>query len=509
MNYQLKSGAILNYVAVILNTLLALIFTPIIIKNIGQGEYGVYGIVVSVIGYFSVLDFGLGNALVRYISKSKALNANEEEKNINSLFFFFYLIIGMVTALAGVIIYFKFENIFIKSLSIDQILIAKKMLIILLINTILTFPMSIFGSYLIASERFIFPKLINIFRIMLYPLIMYPLLKLGYKSVTMVLVLSGLNIVSLVFNMYYCIIKLKMKMILNFKKINFFMSKEIFTYSFFVFLNLLVDSIFNNTDQVILGAVCGATYVAIYNIANQIKIVYCDISTAISGVFLPKITKLIARGNNEKEVSNIFIQVSRLQIYLLLLILSGFYIFGETFIRLWVGPEYKDAYYIVLWLIGFGIIPLSQNIGICVLQAMNKHRFRSIIYTIIAILNILISIPLARKYQGIGAAVGSAIATILGQIIVMDIYYYKIAKIDIMKYWIIFLKITIPIAILSIIIKVINVRIFFNWINLIIAIIIYTIIYILYLWFITSNNYEKQLVTDLLKRITIKKRREK
>ena len=48
------------------------------------------------------------------------------------------------------------------------------------------------------------------------------------------------------------------------------------------------------------------------------------------------------------------------------------------------------------------IVPLSQNIGISIIQAMNKHKFRSIVYLAIAILNIIISIPLAKQYAGIG-----------------------------------------------------------------------------------------------------------
>lgn len=507
MNNQKRTGAILNYVNIILSTVTALLFTPIILKYMGKQEYGLYSIVASIVAYFSVLDFGFGNAMVRYASRAKALKNDSESKNINSIFFVLYLVMGVITAIIGIIIYRKFDTIFASSLSLEEIIKARRIMVVLVINIILTFPLSVFSSYVTASEKFIFPRVVNAIRLIIYPLIMYPLLISGYKSLAMVIVLTALNIFSLLLDVYYCFVKLKMKMTLNIKKIDFGATKEIFSYSFFVFLNLIVDSVFNNTDQVILGIFCGTSVVAIYAVANQIKIVYNNLSTAISGVFLPSLSKIIALGNKNNETSKIFIKVSRLQIYLLLLILSGFYIFGMNFLNLWVGDGYTDSYYIVLWLISFSIVPLSQNIGISVLQAMNKHRFRSVVYIIIAIVNVIISIPLAKIYSGIGAAIGSAIATLLGQVIVMNIYYYRVAKLDIPKYWHNLMKISIPVIITAALIKKLLSLYSFSWMTLMLAVLIYSIIYVVYIWVVHTDMYERGLVIDIINKVKFKGRK--
>lgn len=495
---QRKSGAVLNYIALILNTLTAVLFTPIILKFIGQAEYGLYSMVSSVIAYFSVLDFGFGNAMIRYVSREKALKNKEEEKNINSLFLFLYLGIGIITAIAGAIVYSKIDMIFSNSLTILELEKARKMMIVLLLNVVLTFPLSIFSSYIASCEKFIFPRIVNITRMIVYPLIMYPLLLMGHKAVTLVIVVVGLNVVSMIINVYYAFAKLKMRLTFNIKKIDFSKTKEIFAYSFFVFLNLIVDTVFNNTDQVILGIVANTTAVSIYAIGNQIKTIYNSLSTSISGVFLPKLTKIISLGNKNNEVSDIFIKVSRIQLFLLTLILSGFIIFGRQFLNIWVGPDFQDSYWVVIWLIIFSTVPLSQNIGISVLQAMNKHKFRSVVYIVIAVLNVIISIPLARMYQGVGAAIGSAIATFLGQILIMNVYYKKVAKLDIITYWKNFIKIVFPILLISYGIKQI-IPYEIGIIKLIIYIGIYSIVYIAYTWFVHANNYEKDLVKGMLK----------
>ena len=485
---QIKAGALITYISNVCNIIISVSITPIILKLVGQAEYGLYSLIYSIMGYFSVLDFGFGNAMIRYVSKCKA--EKKDDKNINSLFLIIYSIIGILTLLVGAIVYVNLENIFGASLSESELQKASVMMIIFLIGTAISFPLSIFDSYVLANEKFIFLKIINLMRILLYPIIIIPLLLFGHKAITMVAVYTCLNLMMHIFYALYSLIKLKMKITFNIKKIDFSIFKEVILYSFFVFLNIIVDTVFNNTDQVILGIVSGTAAVSIYSVANQIKSANNAFSTAISSLFLPKITKLLTQDKKD-EINKTFIKVSKIQLYIMLLILSGFFIFGKAFVDLWVGQEYMDAYYIVLWLIGFSIVPLTQNLGVSVLQAMNKHKFRSVVYIIIAVLNILVSIPLAQKYAGVGAAIGSAAATILGQIIIMNIYYYKVAKLDIPTYWKNFIKVLLPVAIFSVVIVKIIDQVQFNWIKLIIAIGIYVAIYLIYLIIFHLDNNEK------------------
>ena len=66
---QLKAGAVLNYAVIILNILVGLLYTPYMLHRLGPSEYGLYSLVASVIAYLSILDLGLGNAVVRYTAR--------------------------------------------------------------------------------------------------------------------------------------------------------------------------------------------------------------------------------------------------------------------------------------------------------------------------------------------------------------------------------------------------------------------------------------------------------
>ena len=476
MKNEIKGGAIIGYANIVVQIFVTLLYIPITIKLIGQSEYGLYSLVVSFMSYFSVLDMGFGNAMIRFVSRSKVKEDNVKEQEINGLFLFLYALIGIITIVLGIVVLLNINTIFSSGLTSHELDKAKVLMTISIISIALSFPLSIFDSYIMASERFIVIKGLNLLKNILMPLTIVLFLYFGFDSVAMVLITSIYNILIHCINMWYCFNQLHMKIKFSIKNIDKKMLKEIICYSFFIFLNIVIDNLYNNTDKVILGGVCGTLAVAVYAVAATISSMNMSFSTAISGLFLPRATKIIESGNYQKRISDLFIKIARIQLYIMTFILSGFVIFGKHFLILWVGKKYIDAYYIVLLLIGPAIIPLTQNVGISVLQALNKHAFRSIIYFSIAILNIIISIPLAKQYGGIGAAIGTALATFLGQILVMNIFYWKAIGINIPQYWKTFFKFTVPVAFMTGMIAFFTNSVHFNWIKLLCSGAIYFII---------------------------------
>ena len=499
MRSQIKAGVILGYINMVASILISLIYVPIMLKLMGQSEYGLYSLVASVIAYLSVLDMGFGNAMIRFVSKSKAKSEIEKEKNINGLFIFLYSIIGIVALVLGFILVSNVSNIF-KALTMEELYKAKILMSILVFTVSVSFPLSVFDSYVIASERFTFAKILNLIKTIMQPITIILFLFIGYKSIGMVIITSSYTIMMHLVYMYYCFRKLNMKIKFSFKTVDKDLLKEIAVYSFFIFLNIVIDKLYASTDQVILGMVSGTTAVSIYSLANHIITINTSFSTNISGVFFPRITKTLEEKEGKKKISDMFIRVSRIQLYVLALVLFGFIIFGKSFINIWVGSEYMDAYYIILLIIGPSIIPLSQNIGISIIQAMNKHKFRSIIYLIIAILNIIISIPLARLYAGVGAAIGTAIANLLGQIIVMNIYYYKVIGIDIPSYWKNFIKFMLPLFVITGLIYYFTNGVYMSMIKMCIYGIMFVTIYFVYIY-INFNREEKMYVNKIIRKI--------
>lgn len=494
---QLKAGAVLSYVSIALNNVIGLLYTPYMLRTLGQNEYGLYSLVASVVSYLTVLDLGFANAIVRYTAKFRAEGKVTEQYEMFGMFFVLYCLIGVVTFIIGLCLCFNVEALFGTTMNSEDLEKIRIMMFLMVFNIAFTFPMSIWGAIITAYENFVFQKMINIVRIILNPIVMVVLLYWGYKAIAMVVVLTLFNMATLLINAWYCKSNIKIKIKIRFAHFKWGFLREVSIYSFWIFLNTIMDRIYWNTGQFILGIYNGATAIAIYAVAIQLVHIFINFSTAITGVFLPKVTALVTRQNSEKEVSDLFVKTGRAQYLIMLFMLTGFILFGRQFIVLWAGADYVESYTITLLFFLPLIVPLIQNLGITILQARNQMKFRSLFYTGISILSLGISIPLAKAYGGIGCAIGTSIALIAGQIVGMNIYYYKKIHIDIPLFWKEIGKMSIaPIAFSMLcwfLLKHVDTN---NVVSLALAIITFTILYQFVIWFMSMNSYEKNLISS-------------
>ena len=492
-----KRGAILSYLSIILSTVVQLVYTPLLIRMLGQSEYGLYSLVSSVIGYLTVLDLGFGNAIVVFTAKYRANKQYEKEKKLHGMFLVIFCIIGLIAGLLGLLLYFNIPLLFGKTMTDIELHKAKIMMLILSFNLAVTFPFSIYSSIITAYEKFTFQKVMSILNTLLKPVLMIPLLFLGYKSITMTVVITIVNIIVLLSNYFYC----KKKLGVNIKFMGFDkkLFKTIFSYSFFIFLGVIVDKVNWSLDQFVLGAVSGTIAVSLYSVASQINTLFVNLSCAMSGVLLPKMSKMIAKNVSNEEITNEFIKVGRIQYLIIFLMASGFTLFGKEFIMAWAGKDFATSYYIAVILILPLCVPLIQNLGISIMQAKNMHKFRSILLALIAIANIFISIPLAKTYGGIGSAIGTSLSLIIGNIIILNIYYHKKVGINVIEFWKSIIKMTIPmiIPIIAIVILMYFVKLH-GYVNFIVFGGIYTILYCLTCYFLVMDDYEKNIVNKVL-----------
>lgn len=342
--------------------------------------------------------------------------------------------------------------------------------------------------------------LVNIARGLLNPFLTLPLLLAGYKSVGVVFIQTVLAVAALGANCFFAKKRLGMKV--SFKNFELGFLKELFMFSFWVFLNQIIEQVNNQVDKFILGVYSGTIAVAVYGVANQISSMYLSFAVSISSVFTPRINRMVAGKNDNKEITELFTKVGRIQFILLFLISSGFVVFGRYFISFWAGEGYEDSYIITMLLIIPMTVPLIQQMGIDIQYAKNKHQTRTIIYLVMAIINVALSIPLAKLYGGIGAALGTCISYVLGNGIAMNIVYQKVIGINIVSFWRSILSfvpgLIAPLALAVVIMQFIHfssITEFGGWVLL------YICVYIASMWLFALNDYEKDLVRSPLKKL--------
>ena len=385
-------------------------------------------------------------------------------------------------------------------MTLEELKKARIMILILVSNVALSFPLSIFGAIITAYERFIFQKTLNIIRIILQPCIMIPLLFLGYKAIGMVVVITTLNILTLFINCWYCFYKLNIK--LRFYRLKWKLLKEILGFSFFIFIKLILDQIYWSTGQFVLGAVIGTIAVSVYAIAIQMKTYYFTFANAITTVFLPRLTEMITNNCSKQEISDLFIRIGRLQLHVVGFILCCFILFGQQFINLWAGESYESAYKMALIIMIPYTIPIIQTLGHPLIQAMNKQKFQVYVYLLISFITILLSILLVKQLEGIGCAIAVSVAILVGEIIMMNWFYWKKIGINIPRFWLEISKLIIPMIIITVTFLIIfNPETQLSIIKLFLYFCSFSFMYFSIMFFWGINKYEKELIRTIFQNI--------
>lgn len=490
---QRKAGAALSYISMGLGYLVSIIYTPIMLRLLGQSEYGLYNLVASVVAYLGILNFGFGSAYMRYYSRYKVKEDGEKIATLNGMFLIIFSVLGLLAVIAGSILAANTEAIFGSELTAVELARAKVLMLILVVNLGISFPSIVFTSHISANEKFVFQKLIGMIKTIANPFIVLPVLLLGYGSVGMVVITTLLNITIEVIYAVYCLRKLKMKF--SFRHFDFRLMREMTVFSSFIFVNLVIDQINWNVDKFLLGRFHGTVMVAVYGLAAQLNTYYLSIASAISSVFVPQVHQIVADSNDNTVLTQLFTRIGRVQFILLSLISSGLIFFGRPFINLWAGPNYDSAYPIALLLIIPVTIPLIQNLGIEIQRAKNMHQFRSWVYFFIALGNLLLTIPLAKAYGGFGAAVGTAVSLLIGNGLIMNWYNHAKVGLDMLFFWREIFRF-FPAFIAPAVIGVLA-NVFFDtsipWIFLLSGL-IYVLVFSISMWLWGMNSYEKDLI---------------
>lgn len=490
---ELKAGAMISYLNLGISFIIPLIYTPIMLRILGQAEYGLYSLSQSVISYLSLLTLGLSSALLRYMMKYRTNGDKIMLERVIGLFVIIYSIIAIVVCIIGTGITFFSEQFFSSGLTEQEIEKLNLLIIILSFSTAISFLSSVFSGVVICYERYIFKRLFATITTIASPILNLIVLYSGYASVGMAIVSVIAQVVTLVIYIWYCEVRLDVHPIL--KNPPKELLRDIFSFTVFVFVGMIADLLYWATDKVLIGAMIGSTAVAVYNVGSTFNSMLQNIAGAISGVFAPRVNTYVFEKRSISELSQLMIRVGRIQYLLVALILSGFCVFGQSFLYLWAGDGYEEAYQVALFTMFPLAVPLIQNIAFTTICAQNRHQFRSILYAVLAVANVAGTYCLIPTLGIKGAALCTCVVFVVGHGFLMNWFYYKKIGLAIPLFWKNIIKMSIVPSVMTLVTVVLQryVLDFTSPMLFVGGVIIYTCIYCLLSWNFSMNEYEKSL----------------
>ena len=159
---ELKAGVLLSYVNLAIGMIIPLIYTPIMLRLLGQAEYGLYSLSNSVISYLSLLTFGLGGAILRYLTKARTLGGKDALEHTVGLFVAVYGVIAVVSFAVGVCLTRFTGTFFEKGLTNWETQRLNVLIIIMSLNAAVSLLCVPYSSLIICYERYVFRRIIEI-----------------------------------------------------------------------------------------------------------------------------------------------------------------------------------------------------------------------------------------------------------------------------------------------------------------------------------------------------------
>lgn len=417
---QYKSGALLTYINMGVTMFGGLWVTPFIINALGKSEYGLYALIGSMMGYFLLFDFGIGNAVIRYIAKYRAQNNQKRISLFLGNMVVLYACISLLTLLAGGICLIFFDSLFARSLNQDQLGSGKIMLLMAVVSIAIRFPASLFQGICMSYEKFIFLKSLSIFHYLVRIFAIFLILSKSPTGITLVAIDAILALLIYGINVFFVFSKIGIRF--DFSRIKIHVFKEVFFYSFWILIMNISIALIWQIAPVFSGIYIGTSAVALISIAIILGSYYGTFAGAINGLLLPKTTAMVTLKASSQELTDLVIKVARFTAPLLICILGGFYLFGQQFIILWVGDSFLQSWFLALCAMLATTVSLSLCGGNSILESYGKVRTRSLFSLLSLGIGTLLSWWLVRKY-GINGAMLPLLGTWILNTVFSCIYY--------------------------------------------------------------------------------------
>jgi len=497
-----ENSVVISYISIAFSILSGLIYTPWLIKQLGQSDYAIYSIAIAIMSYFTI-DFGIGASITRFIARYRSEGHEEKINKLLGIALKLYIVIDIVALSILSILFFFLQDIYV-GLTVAELERLQVVFVITALMIICCIPALPTNGVYIAFGRVFdvkkFDLLQKIFTVAFVCLAIF--CGMGLYAVTMInaVVTVGLNITKML------LIHKTERVAPDLRERNKSLTKELFAFSIWVAFAMIADKFFFAAEPSLLGMFSNSTEVAVFAVAASLEGYVLLFSDGLNGIFLPRVTDMVVKKKSASEITDLMIKVGRVQLIIISLFILGIFTQGYDFIRVWFGAEYEKSFFAAVIILIPCFIHMTEAIGIEMVYATNNVKYRALAYISGSVVNIIVTAILAPKLGAIGAAIGIASGFSIGHEIVLNIVYAKILKLELKRFFVsCHLKMLLP-GIIMTIIGVVMARVFpvNGRLGIIVRCVIWALLYIVCIFFMFCNKEEKERARLFIKKIAIK-----
>ncbi len=427
---QIKTGAILSYIAIAFNVIAGFLYTPFLVRTLGLSDYGLFALAASLIGYFSI-DLGLSTAITRFIARYRAEGNGHRVKDLLGVAYKLYIFIDIAVFLLLGAVYLFSDQIF-GNFTPVELERFKNIFLIISFFILFNIPLLPMNGCFIAYERVVALKAFDLANKVVTVALLVLMLVLGYGlyGVVAINVMSTLVIQSI--KLVY--LHRKEGLAINLRYYDKKLLRSIGSFSLWATVSMIADKFFFSIIPALLAVFSNTREVAFFAIVISIEGYVLSMARALNGLFLPRVMRLVVSNATPAQQTDLLIKVGRMQLYIVGVMIVGLISLGKEFFAHWLGAGFNRSYYAMVLVLAPCLFHLTQTIAEELIYAHDKIKYRALSYVIGSILSVTAIALLAPRYGAIGAATGVFLSFALAHNMVIDIVYHRVLKLDMFRF---------------------------------------------------------------------------
>jgi O-antigen/teichoic acid export membrane protein len=408
---RLLIGAVTNWLAFAATLLVGFFLTPYMVRKLGDGPYGVWAFVESVLAYFTLFDLGIAACVVRFVARFHASGDRDELNHLVSTCLALFLGLGLLLFMVGA----GLVPLLLSSLQAAGVpegeVVAFALL--MLANLAMTLPLSLFPSILDGLERFALKSAIRISVLIVRTIGTVLLLEQRPSLLNLGILLAVCNLLE-----HALFAGLSLRALPNLRFGRRFVDRatlrRVKGYSLDAFLAMVAGRACIQSGVLIVGALLGAAPVTYFAIAMRLVEFAKALLRSATNTLTPAISALEAAGDVD-AIRRMFLRGTRWVLYLILPIQLGLIVFGRSFLTTWLGDAlYAEHCYPALVILSATLsLVIAQSVASRVLYGTGRLQIFARMALGEAVANVGLSLALAPRYGLIGVSIGVAVPNLL------------------------------------------------------------------------------------------------
>jgi O-antigen/teichoic acid export membrane protein len=387
------------------------VLMPLLVRNFGMRDYGLYMIAQSIVGYAALLDMGVGTSVVKLIAERSARDDHKGSSSVASAGLAFYIGVGVLFAVLVLVVGFNAQSVF--RIDTAGAALLKNLTIVAALASLLSWPLATATFVLQGHQRFTVTARTAVVVVLANVTVTAFVLYMGQGPLALFAATSLVNVAGGILN------AAQARRIAGHLQVNPFRAdyrsfKSIFGISWALFIiQICTLVIYQQTDRLILGVFVGAASVTLYEAASKFQSLVVQLTGFSNSAVMPLASSLQSEGRSA-TLQTLFVRGTKYSLALVLPVVVVLMVLARPLLTTWMGPAFgAEALAAQLFLVHQLLTP-STAVGDAALAGLGRvHKRVPYVVWILTAGNLLVSLLLVRRLGILAVVLGTTLPHII------------------------------------------------------------------------------------------------